>query len=1572
MNGMDHRTSHSAPQGKPKNYKLLVDPFLVKGTSKLYRYDGVVPNDNTYPPVSLRDPRSHLTRIWTRLETLDLPVPRFKIDHNYVGEPPSIEVTIFHLNDNVDKQFLKDIVQKFGIIEELFIYYHPVTNKHLGIGRVVYEDVKSAKQCVEKLNNTSVMGKILEVFLDSFGQKCKEKHEELTAEKKPPPSVLPPPVCPSTTEDTSKRDNGEKLKNDEDRLPYDPGEDNFDDRIVYKSKDKESKHHGKSSDDYTDNYSRTSKKDRDTRDREKDKDKDRYGSSRNFRDFSTPSSSDMGYGTTPSEFSTNYGSSGTTPLPYDYHSVGSTPMPPTSTYSFPPAYPHLPATPWPIPQPQWPPPEPWERPTSLPVSKWPSSDISREKEKDWERDKLRSRDREKEKDRDREKKNRHRSKKEKEREKEDKTLKEKEEEKPLDLDTRIALLLEKGTGGMAPPFLTLGVDSDDDNPHKDLIKDIPPLPKPLPIPTSIDSDDDRSSVSLSDMPINPMAPAIDLPPKDEEELPLSVPPSPFLSQEIYLECHKFALEQAVVAKQKDALETTALLRKAQEEFSKLGSDISSSEDELITGEKNYSPIDKRDFKNEFKFDKDDDRMSMSSLSSTEGTKIEEVKPQPPPQPPIQPPLPSSSLAYPPIPGIPSGVYPGYSSYSGYPSQATSYAYSAPPPGPHLAYTPDWRSFSYGSTQHPSTYPYTNPYYPPFHPAVASAAPYGFPYQPVPGATPISNTTTTLGRKDPHAPTINGVVEQITQELKNILKRDFNKKMVEMTAFKKFETWWEDENSKLTQTKEEVVEKPTLTKDNVNVLLEQNTDLYGGYDNIGLGLRASLPKMPSFRKKKIPSPVPVEDEESKDLSDQEEIVRDDDEDSDFRKGENSSRSRKMSSSSSSSSSGFSSDDESSSSDESSSDDSEPEVKQINRSDDTHKEENVIPTFEPLDDGIVERNKTPVPMQIDTDTQDDFPTSEKLSPILPLSTKPKSNYYSIFNSDSDESDTERILMERRRKNDEWMEQIEKERQERKAAQMTEKIDKIDIVEDTTNQDVVKEREPFPSKFGKEEIDDSEKYSNEKISEEPFTRLDDDSERIDAEDEETKSAIEERSLEELEAERDALLQQVRNPEPPLELTDLDDDSNKINEKISKKANEKLQIKDVNGTTDFKRRLSETSGESSPSSQVAIEHSYCLSRPEEKENISEESARKLEFSSADTLAHDHGYTNKEAPLPLVPAAPKLKKEKLPKQPRPKKQKRLQEVQNTYYDNDQYDRRYADYYGVHENVVHKIRDEMSEFGVLFEFLTKGIDKEDIEYIKRSYEELLADDNMGYWLNDTHWVDHCLTDLYSSPPKKRKREERTHLTGCARTEGYYKMTAHEKSRYKYHHAKAHAVTMTAAAPAKQGLSREARSNQRRLLTAFGSATDSDLLKFNQLKFRKKQLKFAKSAIHDWGLFAMEPIAADEMVIEYVGQMVRHSVADLREQKYEATGIGSSYLFRIDLENIIDATKCGNLARFINHSCNPNCYAKVITIESQKKIVIYSKQPIGVNEEITYDYKFPIEEDKITCLCGATTCRGTLN
>ena len=60
------------------------------------------------------------------------------------------------------------------------------------------------------------------------------------------------------------------------------------------------------------------------------------------------------------------------------------------------------------------------------------------------------------------------------------------------------------------------------------------------------------------------------------------------------------------------------------------------------------------------------------------------------------------------------------------------------------------------------------------------------------------------------------------------------------------------------------------------------------------------------------------------------------------------------------------------------------------------------------------------------------------------------------------------------------------------------------------------------------------------------------------------------------------------------------------------------------------------------------------------------------------------------------------------------------------------------------------------------------------------------------------------------------------------------------------------------------------------------------------------------------------------------------------------------------------------SIQPNCYAKVINFGTLKKIVIYSKRDIAMGEEITYDYKFPIEDDKIPCLCGAPNCRGTLN
>ncbi|XP_042585929.1 histone-lysine N-methyltransferase SETD1B-like isoform X2 [Cyprinus carpio] len=293
-------------------------------------------------------------------------------------------------------------------------------------------------------------------------------------------------------------------------------------------------------------------------------------------------------------------------------------------------------------------------------------------------------------------------------------------------------------------------------------------------------------------------------------------------------------------------------------------------------------------------------------------------------------------------------------------------------------------------------------------------------------------------------------------------------------------------------------------------------------------------------------------------------------------------------------------------------------------------------------------------------------------------------------------------------------------------------------------------------------------------------------------------------------------------------------------------------------------------------------------------------------------------------------------------------------------------------------RSERREKLVLHAVWTKGVNEEEINHLKATYERLVVEDKECDWLNSTRWVPHPPTSTPDDRPRRWRDGIRNHVTGCARSEGYYFISKREKLRYLRDELSAseqfisdnQGKSVPAQIPSSSRSGSELRAEQRRLLSSF--SCDSDLLKFNQLKFRKKKLRFGRSRIHDWGLFAEEPIAADEMIIEYVGQSIRQVIADMRERRYEKEGIGSSYLFRVDQDTIIDATKCGNLARFINHSCNPNCYAKIVTVEAQKKIVIYSRQPINVNEEITYDYKFPIEDEKIPCLCAAENCRGTLN
>uniref|UniRef100_A0A8C6LWT1 Myeloid/lymphoid or mixed-lineage leukemia 3 n=1 Tax=Nothobranchius furzeri TaxID=105023 RepID=A0A8C6LWT1_NOTFU len=87
-----------------------------------------------------------------------------------------------------------------------------------------------------------------------------------------------------------------------------------------------------------------------------------------------------------------------------------------------------------------------------------------------------------------------------------------------------------------------------------------------------------------------------------------------------------------------------------------------------------------------------------------------------------------------------------------------------------------------------------------------------------------------------------------------------------------------------------------------------------------------------------------------------------------------------------------------------------------------------------------------------------------------------------------------------------------------------------------------------------------------------------------------------------------------------------------------------------------------------------------------------------------------------------------------------------------------------------------------------------------------------------------------------------------------------------------------------------------------------------------------------------------------------------------------YMFRIDNDYVIDATITGGPARYINHSCAPNCITEVVTVERENKIIISSCRRIQRGEELCYDYKFDLEDDqhKIPCHCGAMNCRKWMN
>lgn len=170
----------------------------------------------------------------------------------------------------------------------------------------------------------------------------------------------------------------------------------------------------------------------------------------------------------------------------------------------------------------------------------------------------------------------------------------------------------------------------------------------------------------------------------------------------------------------------------------------------------------------------------------------------------------------------------------------------------------------------------------------------------------------------------------------------------------------------------------------------------------------------------------------------------------------------------------------------------------------------------------------------------------------------------------------------------------------------------------------------------------------------------------------------------------------------------------------------------------------------------------------------------------------------------------------------------------------------------------------------------------------------------------------------------------------------------------------------------------------------------QLASPKKgsHLFLRRSRVHSFGLFTSAALETNAQIIEYVGETITTGCANYREALAERRILAtnpsaevalevSSYFFRIDDRWVLDATRFGNASRFINHSCNPNCYARILDAASSlpivggctKRILLYALRPIKAGEEILYDYKFPEEADarkRIPCRCRAPNCRKFLN
>jgi len=145
------------------------------------------------------------------------------------------------------------------------------------------------------------------------------------------------------------------------------------------------------------------------------------------------------------------------------------------------------------------------------------------------------------------------------------------------------------------------------------------------------------------------------------------------------------------------------------------------------------------------------------------------------------------------------------------------------------------------------------------------------------------------------------------------------------------------------------------------------------------------------------------------------------------------------------------------------------------------------------------------------------------------------------------------------------------------------------------------------------------------------------------------------------------------------------------------------------------------------------------------------------------------------------------------------------------------------------------------------------------------------------------------------------------------------------------------------------------------------------KTNGNMIELRESTIQGCGVYAIVNIKKGKRIIEYTGERITPEEENLRYDD-ETMEKHHTFLFAVDEYTTIDAGVNGNEARFINHSCDPNCES----VDEDGYIFIEAMKNIKKGEELTYDYAYENDEpvtqkllDRYPCYCGASKCRGTI-